>query len=97
MGLLRTLLLGDIGNWLDNEDTRKEMRRSQSHRRRAQRRVDKEQDERIESLEQEVDDLQVTVAALTRVLIERGHLDEASIERILATQEEEAPPGDRTS
>jgi len=89
MGLLRTLLLGDIGNWMDNEDTRKEMRRKRRLQRNRQANRDRKQDERLASLEEELDSLRVGVAALATTLRDRGILSPEQIEAIVAAEEED--------
>jgi hypothetical protein len=86
MGWMRTLFLGDIGNHLDIQDTRRdtdalrEWLRSSAARQNA---VDAEQSGQIASLRAEVEDLEMAVAALSRLLMSRGVVSESEIAAIV--------------
>jgi hypothetical protein len=74
MGWMRTILLGDIGNRLDIEDTERDiarLRRKQS--RDAKALVTKRRE--IDALKDEVGQLKLATHALTRFLIEKGQID----------------------
>ncbi len=75
MGGMRTLLLGDIGNRLDisdNEDRIRKMRRRQRERDLRKSSTDQSQDEQIATLQAEVAELELTVAATTSLLLSKG-------------------------
>jgi len=71
MGWGRTLLLGDIGNRLDIEDTERDIA-GLRHRLRTQSGTDRAQDERIAGLERENDQLTLYLASLLRLLVSKG-------------------------
>jgi hypothetical protein len=67
MGWARTLLLGDIGNRLDIEDTERDINAVQRELR-LSRNLDSSQDRAIEQLQRENAQLELCVAALVRAL-----------------------------
>ena len=75
MGWGRTLLLGDIGNRLDIEDTERDIARLRQ-RLRDNTRTDRAQDERLAELESENDQLKLYLASLLRLLVTKGTLSE---------------------
>ena len=75
MGWGRTLLLGDIGNRLDIEDTERDIK--SLHQKVANKsRVDQRQEERLKDLELENDQLKLFLASLIRLLVSKGTLSE---------------------
>jgi len=97
MGLLRTLFLGDIGNYMDIEDTRRDVERAQStlyDQRVRQRQVDRSQDDRIGALELENEALQASVAALARLLVRKGVVSQAELSTIITALDHHDEPGD---
>ncbi len=83
MGWGRTLLLGDIGNRLDIEDTELDIRRLKA-KLRAGAEVDSSQDRRIEFLERQNNELVMYVASLARLLVAKGIIDESQLEAMVA-------------
>jgi hypothetical protein len=73
MGWGRTLLLGDIGNRLDIEDTERDIAALQ-RRLRSKARTDRAQDERLAELERENDQLKLYLASLIRLLVGKDAL-----------------------
>lgn len=71
MGWGRTMLLGDIGNRLDIEDTENEISELKQRLRNSAR-VDLNQDQKISRLEKESAELKLYVAALVRLLHSKG-------------------------
>lgn len=71
MGWARTLLLGDVGNRLDIEDTEHEIRRLK-HDLRGKFRKDMSQDQQIEALADENAELKLYVVSLIRLLSRKG-------------------------
>lgn len=71
MGWGRTLLLGDIGNRLDIADTERDIQ-SLRIRLSNQTGIDRNQNERLESLESENEELKLYLASLIRLLVSRG-------------------------
>lgn len=67
MGLLRTLLLGDIGNYLDNQELKEEHQRTRKKLNKKHS-IDKKQDELIKELQQENVELKYTLSALVKLL-----------------------------
>ena len=89
MGWARTLLLGDIGNRLDIADTERDIAatkreldglHSEIHRSRA---ADASQDEVIRSMQREIDQLELCVTILLRLLRSRGTITTADLERLV--------------
>lgn len=92
MGLLRTIFLGDIGNYMDIEDTRRDVERVQSeirHQRYDQRAMDQSQNARLATLEAENAALQSSVAALARLLVRKGVILEAELATIITAIEDD--------
>lgn len=81
MGWARTLLLGDIGNRLDIEDTENGIR-DLRRKVRAKGRTDASQDKRIERLEKDVGELEMCLAALSQLLLSRGVLTPAEVQKL---------------
>jgi len=82
MGWARTLLLGDIGNRLDIEDTERDvssLRRqiSQSVRR------DMTQDQQLKHLVEENGELKLCLAALVRLLIQKKAITKEELESLV--------------
>lgn len=67
MGLLRTLFLGDLGNYLDNEDLKRD-HAATSRRLRRKDSKDRQQDHLIEELEKENIELKYTLSAIVKLL-----------------------------
>lgn len=78
MGWARTLLLGDIGNRLDIEDAEGDISKLRQELRK-NRKLDANQQQRIELLEEEIEQLEIMLAALARILEARGLLDPEEI------------------
>jgi len=86
MGWMRTLFLGDVGNHLDIADTKADLeavRRSLRGSAYHQRATDAAQDERIASMQGEIEDLQLMVASLTRLLVSQRVLNEDDVQRLV--------------
>ena len=81
MGWLRTLFLGEIGNRLDIADVERHIGDLRLRHSR-QRRMDADQDRRIEDLQQRVQTLELGVAALSRLLVARDVLSEVDLGRL---------------
>lgn len=88
MGWARTLLLGDIGNRLDIEDTERDIASMRSALGR-QRHTDASQDLRIARLEEQVQQLSLAVTTLTRLLVKQRVLDSEDIESLASLLERE--------
>jgi len=71
MGWGRTLLLGDVGNRLDIEETERDISRMREDIRRSKK-IDLTQDQRIASLENENAVLKLYLASSIRLLIKKG-------------------------
>ncbi|MDF7826085.1 hypothetical protein P4B35_18790 [Pontiellaceae bacterium B12227] len=71
MGWGRTMLLGDIGNRLDIEDTENEISKLKRSLRKAAS-VDMSQDQKIHALENENAELKLYMASLIRLLLSKG-------------------------
>jgi hypothetical protein len=78
MGWGRTLLLGDIGNHLDIEDTKRDIE-SVASRLRGQSTRDLTQDKQLMRLEEENDQLKLYLASLLRLLVGKEILSEAEL------------------
>ena len=85
MGWLRTLFLGDIGNRLDIEDLERELARSRRRARSGQR----ELRVRLEQLEREKDQIELVVAALSRLLLHKGLCTQAELEELASAIDRE--------
>ena len=82
MGWGKTLLLGDIGNRLDIEDTEtdiKNLKREIS----ASFKTDMSQDEKIESLIRENAQLKLYLAGVIRLLTSNGTISKRELERMV--------------
>jgi hypothetical protein len=93
MGWARTILLGDIGNRLDIEDTERDIARL----RRGIVLVDRRngaQEERIEALERENDELKLSVATLIRLLVGKHVLRKEEIALLVTSLESDERPTD---
>lgn len=90
MGWGRTLFLGDIGNRLDIADAERaiEVLREGLTRSGA---ADRAQDERLAELEEENSELKLYLATLTRLLVDRGVIDEAALAAVVDAVEGSAP------
>ena len=80
MGWARTLLLGDIGNRLDIGDAERdiaELGRTLNEKTRR----DASQDQRLEQLEAESDQLKLCISTLSRLLVTKGVLPAADLEK----------------
>lgn len=87
MGLLRTLFLGDLGNYMDISDTQRDVERTKSELRVArtsQRHLDDTQDARLAALEAENEALEAALASLARLLVRRGAITEADLDTIVS-------------
>jgi hypothetical protein len=86
MGWARTLLLGDIGNRLDIEDTERDIAElrdavlDQHH-------TDDSQDRRIERLERRVEQLALGITTLSRLLVRNGSLEREDLQGVAAVLE----------
>ena len=78
MGWGRTLLLGDIGNRLDIEDTERDIEdlRQRLHSKAG---TDQDQDRRLAELERENDQLKLYFASLIRLLVSKGTLSQGEL------------------
>ena len=83
MGWMRTLLLGDIGNRLDIEDTERDVARLHRKQETSARKLDAK-NRQIEVLRNEIAELKLATHALTRFLIERGTIDEQELEQFIS-------------
>ena len=86
MGWMRTLLLGDIGNRLDiadNEDRIRQMRRAQRERDRGKSSKDESQDEQLAALQAELTELELTVGAMTSLLLSKGTFTANELEAVV--------------
>ncbi len=85
MGLLRTLFLGDIGNHLDIEDTKRDVRNTRDSLRRriaTQQALDLSQNQRIAELEVENQELEIALASLARLLVRKGVVSRDELDSI---------------
>lgn len=86
MGWMRTLFLGDVGNHLDIADTRQDLdavRRTLRGSAYHQKAIDAAQDSRLAAMQEEIEDLQLMVASLSRLLVSRSVLSENDVERVV--------------
>lgn len=86
---MRTILLGDIGNRLDIEDTEADIRRVRAELRK-NRSLDASQEERITLLEQENEQLELLLGALARLFAARGILDREELRPFVEAIEAES-------
>ena len=82
MGWGRTLLLGDIGNRLDIEDTEHDIARLKRELSTSFTK-DMSQDEKIESLIQENAQLKLYLAGVIRLLTSKGTISKRELEKIV--------------
>lgn len=87
MGWGRTLLLGDIGNRMDIGDVEEDVSRLKREIRDAYR-LDMSQEERLERLVAENAELKLYLSATLRLLLVKGILDQAELERMVDTIDE---------
>ncbi len=82
MGWGRTLILGDIGNRLDIEDTEQDISRVKRSLRGVQSN-DMSQDKRIQALEKENGELKLYMATTIRLLLSKGLVTEQELEKMV--------------
>lgn len=82
MGWGRTLLLGDIGNRLDIEDTENEIQQLKRDLRSAYSK-DMSQDQKLDALVQENAELKLYVASMIRVLTAKGVMSHDELNRMV--------------
>jgi hypothetical protein len=82
MGWGRTLLLGDIGNRLDIEDTENEIRRLKSELRGGYNK-DQSQDKKIDALVQENMELKLYLASVIRLLSNKGLISADELNKLV--------------
>lgn len=82
MGWMRTLLLGDIGNRLDIEDTEQDIARIR-RKLREKRSIDQTQDEAIERLQTENEQLELCLGALIHILEKKGVVTGQEVSRLV--------------
>lgn len=82
MGWGRTMLLGDIGNRLDIEDTEQEIS-GLKQRLRNSAGVDLNQDQKISELEKENGELKLYMAALIRLLLSKGTISNEELTQLV--------------
>ena len=80
------MFLGDIGNRLDIGDNEQRIAQLQSAQRRKNREKavkDQSQDEAIAALRKEVDQLEVALGTMATLLLSKGVVTEAEMERLV--------------
>ena len=82
MGWARTLLLGDIGNRLDIEDTERDIGMIR-HQLDATRDLDRSQERSIQQLQKENEQLEICLAALVKTLERKGVLTSAEVNALV--------------
>ena len=82
MGWARTLLLGDIGNRLDIEDTERDIGKIRTELSR-QRELDSKQEEALAQLQKENEELELCVAALVKTLEGKGVLSGREVTKLV--------------
>ncbi len=83
MGWGRTLLLGDIGNRLDIEDTEEDIGRLRASLAQNDLR-DLDQEDRLDALARENDQLKLYLASLLRLLVKKDVLTSAELKAFVA-------------
>ena len=86
MGLARFLFLGDIGQQLDLDVHKAELERlreQSTHQRRAFERADHQ----LDALQQENNELKVSLAAVVRILAAKGILTDRDVRSVVALTE----------
>jgi len=97
MGWGRTLLLGDIGNRLDIEDTERDIRDLKQGVVKAYKK-NLSQDERLDLLTAEVAELRLYLAASLRLLASKGTLTKEELQAMVnAVDEEDGLPDGKYS
>jgi hypothetical protein len=88
MGWGRTLLLGDIGNRLDIEDTERDIARLKRH---ISGNFDKDmsQDQKIDALINENAELKLYLASLIRLLMTKGSITQQELEAMVKSVDAE--------
>lgn len=79
------MFLGDIGNRLDISDNETKIAKVRASLRRAQReksKTDASQDAAIQGLEEHIEQLEMTVGMLSSLLVTKGVIEHAELERI---------------
>lgn len=89
MGLLRVLFLGDLGNWMDNEDTRTRVQRLRHRLRSAQRTKDRSQDQRLDALEHRIEQLELCLVSMTHLLVGKNALSRDEVEGVIGGIEDD--------
>lgn len=87
MGWMRTLLLGDIGNRLDIEETEHDIHRLGREMRRRSN-VDRRQDLSIDRLSRENAELRAVVGGMARLLVDKGVLSREELTFLVEGAEE---------
>jgi hypothetical protein len=82
MGWGRTLLLGDIGNRMDIEDTERDVKNLQSQLNRVKRN-DNSQEKLIENLVAENSELKLYLASIIRLLVKKDIVSTQEIETMV--------------
>jgi len=83
MGWGRTLLLGDIGNRLDIQDTEDDVARLRASLAEKELR-DLDQEDRLDALARENDQLKLYLASLLRLLVKKDVLTSAELKTFVA-------------
>ena len=86
MGWARTLLLGDIGNRLDIEDTERDIADVRQELRKS-RHIDDTQDRTIAQLQRENEELEICVATLIKILESKSVLTPDDVVRLVTKTE----------
>lgn len=81
MGWGRYFFLGSIGQQMDIEEQRSAMLQSRVN----QNRIDRNQNDRINALNQEIHDLQLYIGGLSQLLISKGVVTEAELDRLASS------------
>ncbi|MDF7798365.1 hypothetical protein P4C99_02760 [Pontiellaceae bacterium B1224] len=82
MGWGRTLILGDIGNRLDIEDTENEIARLKRSLRTAAS-IDQSQDQKIRKLESENAEMKLYITSLIRLLLSKGAISAEELTKMV--------------
>ncbi|MDP7014606.1 MAG: hypothetical protein QGG36_02275 [Pirellulaceae bacterium] len=83
MGLLRTMFLGDFGNWLDTQDNTRRIAQLRRRVGRGNARVDDAQNARLDALECENEQLRVCLASISHLLIGKNVVTRDEIASII--------------
>ncbi|MGB1130013.1 MAG: hypothetical protein ACPG4K_08180 [Haloferula sp.] len=79
---MRTILLGDIGNRLDIEDTEREIASLQAQQNSSARAL-RDRDDEIGRLKREVGQQKLAIEALTRFLVLKGTIDQKQLDEFI--------------